>query len=99
MIYFCDEIWISEKRGAIAGVGYPSSCELYLVLGNKRLRVGRIVQWEKENDQTYPRLKFRVTKSLNQLRCQRWVMSRKQDRLIPYKCKCSNYKINFNDNI
>lgn len=85
MIYFCGEIWISEKRGAVAGVCNPSSAELYVVMGNKRLRVGRIIQWEKEHNQIYPRLKFYVTKSLNQLRNLRWVKAGEQDRLIPYR--------------
>lgn len=86
MIYFCGEIWISEKHGAIAGVGHPISAELYVAMGNKRLRVGRIIQWEKEHDQPYPRLRFRVTKSLSQLKKWRWAKSESQDRLIPYKC-------------
>jgi len=94
MMYFCSEIWMSEKRGAVAGVGHPSSAELYLVLGNKKVRVGRIIGWEKEHDQTYPRLKFRVTKSLNQLRNQRWIKAGDQDRLIPYKCYDNLRKIN-----
>ena len=87
MIYFCNEILINFGHRVIAGVGHPSSVEIYRVTGNKRVRVGRIIEWEKEYDVTYPRLKFRVTKNLNTLdkNCG-WVKAKTQDRLIPYNC-------------
>jgi hypothetical protein len=39
-------------RGIIAGVGHPISAEVYHVVGNKRVRLRRIIEWEKENQQT-----------------------------------------------
>jgi len=71
-------------RGIIAGVGHPISAEVYHVVGNKRVRLRRIIEWEKENQETYPRLSFRVTKSLRIIKNWGWVNS--SDHLIPYKC-------------
>ena len=63
MIFFCGEVWMRAKNGISAGVGHLESARIYRVMGNKRVRLGRICQWENENQQTYPRLSFRVTKS------------------------------------
>ena len=88
MIYFCSEIW--RYGGLIAGVGHPSSVELYKVLGNKRVRVGRIIEWERKHDQTYPRLDFHITTQFKAMKKDLWVKADFQDHLIPYKC--SNVK-------
>jgi hypothetical protein len=85
MIFFCDEIWMHASHGIIAGVGHPVSAEVYHVVGNKRVRLRRITQWENENRQTYPRLSFRVTKSLQIIKNWRWVKVNSSDHLIPYK--------------
>ena len=85
MIFFCDEIWMHTGRGIIAGVGHPISAEVYHVVGNKRVRLRRIIEWEKENQQTYPRLCFKVTKSLNVLKSYGWVKAEGKEDLIPYK--------------
>jgi hypothetical protein len=73
-------------RGIIAGVGHPSCAEIYQVTGNKRVRLGRIIEWENENQETYPRLSFRVTKSLRIIKNWGWVKVNSSDHLIPYKC-------------
>ena len=86
MIFFCDEVWMRAENGIIAGVGHPISAEIYHVVGNKRVRLGRIIEWEKEHDQTYPRLSFRVTKSLNTIKKWGWIKANSSDHLIPYKC-------------
>lgn len=85
MIFFCDEYWMRAENGIIAGVGHPESAEIYHVVGNKRVRLRRICQWEKENQQTYPRLCFKVTKSLNVLKSYGWVKAEDSSCLIPYK--------------
>lgn len=85
MIYFCKEIWMHTGRGIIAGVGHPESAEIYQVTGNKKVRLGRICQWEHEHEQTYPRLRFKVTKSLNVLKGYGWVKAEDSSCLIPYK--------------
>ena len=85
MIFFCDEYWMRAENGIIAGVGHPQSAEIYQVTGNKRVRLGRIIEWENENQETYPRLSFRVTKSLRIIKNWGWVKVEKQDHLIPYK--------------
>ena len=84
MIYFCSEIW--RYGGLIAGVGHPISAEVYHVVGNKRVRLRRIIEWEKEKQQTYPRLCFKVTNSLNVLKSYGWVKAEDSSCLIPYKC-------------
>jgi len=86
MIYFCSEFWMHTGRGIIAGVGNTDSVEVYHVVGNKRVRLRRIIEWEKEKQQTYPRLCFKVTKSLNVLKSYGWVKAEDSSRLIPYKC-------------
>lgn len=86
MIYYCGEIWMHTGRGIIAGVGHPDSAGVYHVVGNKRVRLGRICQWEKEKQRTYPRLCFKVTKSLNILKSYGWVKAEDSSCLIPYKC-------------
>jgi hypothetical protein len=53
MIYFCSEFWMHTGRGIIAGVGHPISAEVYHVTGNKRVRLRRIIEWEKMYEQTY----------------------------------------------
>ena len=85
MIFFCGEYWMRAENGIIAGVGHPESAEIYQVMGNKRVRLGRICQWENENQQTYPRLCFKVTKSLNVLKRYGWVKAEDSSCLIPYK--------------
>ena len=85
MIYFCGEIWMHTGHGIIAGVGHPISAEVYHVVGNKRVRLRRIIEWEKENQQTYPRLCFKVTKSLSVLKSYGWVKAEDSSCLIPYK--------------
>ena len=74
------------KNGIIAGVGHPESAEIYQVTGNKRVRLRRICQWENENQETYPRLSFRVTESLRVIKNWGWVKVNPNDHLIPYKC-------------
>jgi hypothetical protein len=86
MIFFCGEYWMRAENGIIAGVGHPSCAEIYQVTGNKRVRLGRICQWENENQETYPRLSFRVTKSLRIIKNWGWVKVNSSDHLIPYKC-------------
>ena len=86
MIYFCSEFWMHTGCGIIAGVGHPECAEVYHVVGNKRVRLRRICQWEKEKQQTYPRLCFKVTKSLNVLKSYGWVKAEDSSCLIPYKC-------------
>jgi hypothetical protein len=86
MIYFCNELWMHHKHGIIAGVGHPNSVEIYHVTGNKRVRLSRICRWEEENQKTYPRLSFHVTKSLRTIKNWGWIKSNPQDHLIPYKC-------------
>ena len=86
MIFFCDEVWMRAENGIIAGVGHPQSAEIYQVTGNKRVRLGRIIEWENENQETYPRLSFRVTKSLRIIKNWGWVKVNSSDHLIPYKC-------------
>ena len=93
MIYFCDEIWMHASHGIIAGVGHPVSAEVYHVVGNKRVRLRRIIEWEKENQQTYPRLCFKVTKSLNVLKSYGWVKAEGKEDLIPYKHSLQYEKI------
>ena len=53
--------------------------------GNKRVRLRRIIEWEKMYEQTYPRLCFKVTKSLNVLKSYGWVKAEGKEDLIPYK--------------
>jgi hypothetical protein len=86
MIYFCSEFWMHTGRGIITGVGYPESVEVYHVVGNKRVRLRRIIEWEKEKQRTYPRLCFKVTLSLNILKCYGWAKAEDSSCLIPYKC-------------
>ena len=86
MIFYCGEVWMRAKNGIIAGVDHLGSARIYRVTGNKRVRLGRICQWENENQQTYPRLSFRVTKSFRIIKNWGWVKVGKQDHLIPYKC-------------
>ena len=86
MIYFCNEIWMHHKLGIIAGVSHLGSAEVYHVTGNKRVRLRRIIEWEKEKQQTYPRLCFKVTNSLNVLKSYGWVKAEDSRCLIPYKC-------------
>lgn len=86
MICFCEEIWVSSKKGAITGVGNSFECSLYLVIGNKRVRAERIIEWEREYMKTYPRLRFITTKSLNDLKKSRWIKCDCLTRLIPYRC-------------
>jgi hypothetical protein len=86
MIYFCNEIWMHTGRGIIAGVGHPISAEVYHVTGHKRVRLRRIIEWEKEHEADYPRLSFRVTKSLRIIKNWGWVKVNSSDHLIPYKC-------------
>ena len=90
MIFFCGEIWREVRGGIIAGVGHPISADIYQVLGNKRVRLGRIIEWEKEHQKTYPRLCCRVTKSLHTLKEWKWVKAETNDHLIPYRC---TYKV------
>lgn len=86
MIYFCGEIWMNTGRGIIAGVGHPSSCEIYHITGNKKVRLGRIIDWERKHEATYPRLSFRVTKSLKIIKRWNWKKAEMKDHLKPYKC-------------
>ena len=91
MIYFSNEFWMHTGRGIIARVNYlDDSAEVYHVVGNKRVRFRRIIEWEKEKQQTYPRLCFKITKSLDVLKSFGWVKAEDSSCLIPYKC--SNFR-------
>ncbi len=86
MIYFCNEFWMHPKHGIIAGVIFLENVEIYHVVGNKRVRISRICQWEKENKRTYPRLSFGITKNLRIIKDWGWEKVNSSNHLIPYKC-------------
>ena len=88
MICFYKEIWINTKVGMITGgiTNRNSTVVLYKVLGNKRVRVGRIIEWERKNISVYPRLKYYMVTQLTTLDRREWRKTSRDDHLIPYKC-------------
>ena len=87
MIYFCGEIYYHD--GLICKINEGSSKGIiYFILGNKRIRTGRIYQWENENYRCYPRLKIYTTiPKFHRHKDKRWIKVEKQDHLMPYKYK------------
>ena len=86
MIFFCSEYWAANRGGRITGIGDPRSIEVYKLMGNKRVRLERIIQWEEEYQHTYPRLHFEITTYFGNLNKNRWKKVDKKYHLIPYKC-------------